>query len=57
MLKRDSSLSVLESVSSIIEEMVKQPLMIAYSGHVDDNVRKKAKEAGFQVVIENPLTV
>jgi hypothetical protein len=56
-LKRDSSLSVLESVSSIIEEMVKHPLMIAYSGHVDDNVRKKAKEAGFQVVIENPLTV
>ena len=31
--------------------------MIAYSGLVNDDVRKQAKAAGFKVVIESPLTV
>jgi hypothetical protein len=42
---------------SILEDIVGHPLMIAYSGLVNDDVRKKAKEAGFKVVIEAPLTV
>ena len=37
--------------------MFNHPLMIAYSGLVNDDVRKKAKSAGFKVVIESPLTV
>ena len=30
--------------------------MIAYSGLVNNEVRQKCKDAGFQLVIENPLT-
>lgn len=30
--------------------------MIAYSGFVNDNVRKQCKEVGFQIVIEAPLS-
>lgn len=30
--------------------------MIAYSGYVDDEVRMKAKAAGFMLVIEAPVT-
>lgn len=30
--------------------------MIAYSGFVNDNVRQKCNEVGFQTVIEAPLT-
>ena len=36
--------------------MNSQPLMVAYSGLVNDDVRKKAEEAGFNIVLENPLT-
>jgi hypothetical protein len=31
--------------------------MVAFSGLVNDDVRKSAKEAGFEVVIESPLSV
>ena len=44
-------------VSSIIDGKFTQPLMVAYSGLVNDEVRKNAKEAGFKVVIESPLTI
>ena len=33
-----------------------KPLIIAYSGFVDDMIRKNGKEAGFDEVIEAPLT-
>ena len=46
-----------ESVSNIIDGKFTQPLMVAYSGLVNEEVRKNAKEAGFKVVIESPLTV
>ena len=49
--------SIAESVNDIIQDMYSQPLMVAYSSLVNDDVRKKCKEAGFQVVIENPLNV
>ena len=45
------------SVSSIIEDMATRPLMVAYSALVNDDVCKSAKEAGFDIVIENPITV
>jgi CheY-like chemotaxis protein len=44
-------------VEHVIEEMFTQPLMIAYSGLVNDEVRQKAKLQGFDVVIDAPLTV
>ena len=31
--------------------------MVAYSGLVNEEVRKNAKDAGFKVVIESPLTI
>ena len=31
--------------------------MVAYSALVNDEVREKCKDAGFNVVIETPLTV
>ena len=31
--------------------------MVAYSGLVNDDVRKQAEEAGFDIVLETPLTV
>ena len=43
-------------MNEIIEDMYMHPLMVAYSGLVNDDVRKKCKEAGFKVVIESPLT-
>ena len=48
---------VAESVINIIDSKFTQPLMVAYSGLVNEEVRKNAKEAGFKVVIESPLTV
>jgi len=45
-----------ESVNNIIEDMNTQPLMVAYSGLVNDDVRKQAEEAGFNMVFESPLT-
>ena len=45
------------SVSSIIEDMAARPLMVAYSAMVNDEVCKNAKEVGFDMVIENPITV
>lgn len=33
------------------------PIMIAYSGLVNADIRKRCQTAGFQLVIENPLTV
>ena len=32
------------------------PLIVAFSAFVDDRVRERAKEAGFDLVIESPLT-
>jgi hypothetical protein len=51
-----SDKSIAESVNEIIEDMYMNPLMVAYSGLVNDDVRRKCKEAGFKVVIESPLT-
>ena len=51
-----SDKSIAESVNEIIEDMYMHPLMVAYSGLVNDDVRRKCKEAGFKVVIESPLT-
>ena len=48
---------VAKSVSKIIDGKFTQPLMVAYSGLVNEEVRENAKEAGFKVVIESPLTV
>ena len=56
-IRQDSSKSIAVSVSNIIEELFCQPQIIAYSGLVNDEVRLKAKEAGFKMVIESPLTV
>lgn len=53
----DSSKSIAQSVNNIIEDMFMHPLMIAYSGLVNNDVRKHAREAGFKIVIEAPLTV
>ena len=39
-----------------IKEAPKPPFIVAYSGFVNDEVRKKGKEAGFDLVIEAPLT-
>ena len=44
-------------MNNIIEDMATQPLMVAFSGLVNDEVRKDAKEAGFDLVIESPLSV
>jgi len=33
-----------------------RPIMIAYSGLVNQDVRQRCEEAGFQLAIENPLT-
>ena len=55
--KMDSSKSIAQSVNNIIEDMFMHPLMIAYSGLVNNDVRKHAREAGFKIVIEAPLTV
>ena len=54
--KNFSEKSIAESVNEIIEDMYMHPLMVAYSGLVNDDVRKKCYEAGFKVVIESPLT-
>lgn len=34
-----------------------QPLIIAVSGFVDEEVQKKCKEAGFNMLFEQPLSV
>lgn len=39
-----------------LKEAPKKPLLVAYSGFVDDDIRQKGKEAGFDIVIEAPLT-
>jgi hypothetical protein len=44
-------------VGIIIEDMYTVPLMVAYSGLVNKDVEKMAKEAGFDLIIESPLTV
>ena len=53
----DSIQKVVKSVNNIIDGKFTLPLMVAYSGLVNDDVRKNAKEAGFKVVLESPLTV
>ena len=55
--RSSSEKSVSKAVNEILDDMFHLPLMIAYSGHVDDEVRQKCKEAGFKVVIDSPLTV
>lgn len=52
-----SSLQIAQSVNLIIEDMFNPPLMIAYSSLINDDVRQKAKAAGFNAAIESPLTV
>lgn len=44
-------------MNDILEHMYTHPLMVAYSSLVNDDVREKGKKAGFEVVIESPLTV
>ena len=45
------------SVSNIIEDMFTQPLMVAFSGLVNDEVTSKAMKLGFDEIIEAPLTI
>ena len=45
------------NIDGLLDEIFTQPLMIAISGFVDDEIRLKAKNCGFQVVIESPITV
>ena len=49
--KRKSS-----NLQSIIREVVDMPLMIAYSGFVNQKIREDAEKAGFDIVIEAPLS-
>ena len=42
---------------NIVNDLLMQPLMIAYSGFVDENVSKRATDAGFLMVIEAPITI
>ena len=44
-------------MGNIIDDMFTAPLMVAYSGLVNKEVEERAKEAGFDLVIESPLTV
>ena len=37
-------------------ELKNRPIMVAYSGLVNQDVRQQCEKAGFQLVIENPLT-
>lgn len=53
----DSDRSVAKSVVHIIDDMFTKPLMVAYSGFVDESIREKAKKKGFDVCIESPLTI
>ena len=41
---------------NFVRDISSSPIIIAYSGYVDDNVRKKCKEAGFALVLESPLS-
>ena len=43
-------------VSEILDDLYKYPFMVAYTGHVDEIVKKRAKDAGFELVIQNPLS-
>ena len=43
-------------IGKLVEEIFTQPLMIACSGLVNEQVKAKAEKHGFQVVIESPLT-
>lgn len=52
--KRKSSNSELMEFARDIDN---HPIMIAYSGLVNSDIKKKCLAAGFQLVIENPVTV
>jgi hypothetical protein len=43
-------------VEAILDDLFLLPLMIAYSGFVDENVQKLAKDAGFSLIIEAPVS-
>lgn len=45
-----------QSYDSIIDDLFLQPMMVAYSSHVDDNVRANALKYGFKIVIKAPFT-
>jgi hypothetical protein len=55
--KRRSGGSSNSELMEFAKEIDNQAIMIAFSGFVDDNVRLKCEEAGFQLVIDTPLSV
>ena len=43
-------------MEDFVKDVSATPVIIAYSGFVDNDARKKGKDAGFAFVIESPLT-
>ena len=60
-LKKNKEICVKNSgnrnlVESLILDAVDKPIMVACSAFVDESIRHYAIKAGFDVVIESPLT-
>ena len=45
-----------KSVISILEENEPKPLFVAFSAFIDKQVEEQTRQAGFDLVIEAPLT-
>ena len=55
-INREAANHQAKSVNELIDDKPTKPVMVAFSGLVNDNVRAKAREAGFNIVIESPMT-
>jgi hypothetical protein len=47
----------IQEKKNIIKDIFTQPLIVAFSGFVNEEVKRKAKSVGFNLVIEAPLDV
>lgn len=45
-----------KNIVEFAKDIRAHPIMIAYSGFVNDEIRKQGKDSGFQIVIEAPLS-